>query len=111
MERQLPMRHFWRSSSDRDIILFSRRPRSITCALPARAGRRSAILSIGCLAFAALAAGAGTDALNFNNNWFGPIDFVAAGVGTRGLGVNGYATGIVNIPALPAGAVPITAYL
>lgn len=46
-------------------------------------------------------------------NWFVTGDYVAAGVGLRGTGVNGYATGSIRIePAqIPAGAEVVAAYL
>jgi hypothetical protein len=51
------------------------------------------------------------DALNFFNNWFVTGDYVTAGVGLRGQGVNGFASGSINVPALPAGAEPVAAWL
>jgi hypothetical protein len=36
--------------------------------------------------------------LNFFNNYFVTGDYVLGGVGLRGLGVQGYATGTINIP-------------
>jgi hypothetical protein len=53
----------------------------------------------------------GGDALNFFNNWFVTGDYVTAGVGLRGQGVNGFATGSINVPALPVGAEPVAAWL
>src|SRR5215831_20557982 len=53
----------------------------------------------------------GGDALSFFNNWFVTGDYVAAGVGLRGQGVNGFATGTINVPTLPAGAEPVAAWL
>jgi hypothetical protein len=37
------------------------------------------------------------DALNFFNNWFVTGDYVVGGVGLRATGVNGWATGTINI--------------
>jgi hypothetical protein len=47
--------------------------------------------------------------LNFGNNFFVTGDYVVAGVGLRGLGVNGYATrqfGMPDANTMPAGGVP-----
>ena len=51
------------------------------------------------------------DALRFKNNWFLTGDYVVGGVGLRGIGVNGLATGTVNIAGVPANADIIAAYL
>jgi hypothetical protein len=58
--------------------------------------------------------------LNFFNNYFVTGDYVVGGVGLRGLGVQGYATGNINIPdasyqpnasGVPAGADIVAAWL
>ena len=51
------------------------------------------------------------DALNFFNNWFVTGDYAVAGVGLRGTGVNGWATGKINMTGVPSGAQPIAAFL
>ena len=51
------------------------------------------------------------DALNFFNNWFVTGDYAVAGVGLRGTGVNGIATGTITMPGIPTGAEPIAAFL
>src|SRR5215510_6544178 len=46
--------------------------------------------------------------LNLTNNYFVTGDYVVGGVGLRGLGVNGLATGTINIPdanSVPAAGV------
>jgi hypothetical protein len=52
-----------------------------------------------------------SDSLNFFNNWFVTGDYAVAGVGLRGTGVNGWATGTIRMTGLPAGAEPIAAFL
>ena len=59
--------------------------------------------------------------LSFENNYFVTGDYVVGGVGLRGLGVNGFATGTINIgngmdtiypsPSVPAGADIVGAFL
>lgn len=64
-------------------------------------------------------ASAQTDPLGLANNYFVTGDYVVGGVGLRGLGVNGYATGTINIPdpvqpnatAVPEGADIVEAFL
>ena len=51
------------------------------------------------------------DALSFFNNWFVTGDYAVAGVGLRGAGVNGWATGTINMTGVPTGADPIAAFL
>jgi hypothetical protein len=51
------------------------------------------------------------DSLNFFNNWFVTGDYAVAGVGLRGTGVNGWATGTVHMTGLPSGAQAIAAFL
>lgn len=51
------------------------------------------------------------DGLSFFNNWFVTGDYAVAGVGLRGTGINGWATGAINMTAVPAGAEPIAAFL
>jgi hypothetical protein len=52
-----------------------------------------------------------SDALSFFNNWFVTGDYAVAGVGLRGTGVNGIATGTINLSGVPAAAEPIAAFL
>jgi hypothetical protein len=61
-----------------------------------------------------------TPPLNFLNNYFVTGDYVVGGVGLRGLGVNGYATGTITIPdtanqpnatSVPPGADIVAAFL
>lgn len=60
-----------------------------------------------------------TPPLNFFRNYFVTGDYVVGGVGLRGLGVNGIATGTINIPdskqhnatSVPAGAGIVAAFL
>jgi len=52
-----------------------------------------------------------SDALSFFNNWFVTGDYAVAGVGLRGTGVNGWATGTINMSGVPADAEPIAAFL
>ena len=50
-----------------------------------------------------------TPPLNFSNNYFVTGDYVVAGVGLRGLGVNGYATKQFTMPdanSVPSTSVP-----
>jgi hypothetical protein len=56
-------------------------------------------------------AAAGANSLNFKNNWFLTGDYVVGGVGLRGTGVGGTATGTINIAGVPANADIIAAYL
>jgi hypothetical protein len=71
------------------------------------------------LAFAQSGLAQTTPPLNFGNNYFVTGDYVVAGVGLRGLGVNGYATGTINLPdansvpsaGVPAGADVVAAFL
>jgi Legume lectin domain/Bacterial Ig-like domain (group 3)/YDG domain len=52
-----------------------------------------------------------SDALTFFNNWFVTGDYAVAGVGLRGTGVKGWATGTINMSGVPSGAQPIAAFL
>lgn len=52
-----------------------------------------------------------SDALSFFNNWFVTGDYAVAGVGLRGTGVNGWATGAINMTGVPSNAEPIAAFL
>src|SRR5262245_32956118 len=92
------------------------------CTRPSRAvGVVIVVLVIG---FAqAMFAQNGTPPLNFSNNYFVTGDYVVAGVGLRGLGVNGYATRQFSMPdansvgsgglgtGVPAGADIVAAFL
>jgi hypothetical protein len=49
--------------------------------------------------------------LNFYKNYFVTGDYTVAGVGLYGKGVNGIATGAINMSSVPAGADIIAAYL
>ncbi len=52
-----------------------------------------------------------SDALTFFNNWFVTGDYVVAGVGLRGTGIGGWATGTINMTGVPTGAEPVAAFL
>ena len=56
-------------------------------------------------------ASAQTDALSFYKNYFVTGDYAVAGVGLRGLGVNGLATGTIQISDVPADADVVAAFL
>lgn len=49
--------------------------------------------------------------LNYFQNYFVTGDYAVAGVGLRGTGVNGYATGTINMTAVPTGADIVAAFL
>ncbi|PWU01245.1 MAG: hypothetical protein C5B51_23290 [Terriglobia bacterium] len=51
------------------------------------------------------------DSLTFKNNWFLTGDYSVGGIGLRGLGVNGMATGNITLSGVPANADIIAAYL
>ena len=51
------------------------------------------------------------DALTFFNNWFVTGDYNVTGIGLRGKGVNGWATGTMLMSGVPNGAEPIAAFL
>ena len=71
---------------------------------------RASILLLGFLTlFAQL--GQSADALNYFKNYFVTGDYVVGGVGLRGTGVNGLATGSINISGVPAGADIVAAFL
>ena len=83
-------------------------------------GRRlmSAAAALGLLlvfGFAQLASAQNaTNQLKLSNNYFVTGDYVVGGVGLRGLGVNGVATGTIQIPdanSVPATGVPNGAYI
>src|ERR1700730_4398801 len=67
----------------------------------------------GCPSSGVTAAFANTagDALQFKNNWFLTGDYAVGGVGLRGAGSGGIATGTINIAGVPAHADIIAAYL
>ncbi len=74
---------------------------------PARATTTLGLLLI--LAFAQSGFAQQTTPLNFENNYFVTGDYVVAGVGLRGLGVNGFATQQFTMPdanSVPATGVP-----
>jgi hypothetical protein len=49
-----------------------------------------------------------SDALSFWKNYFVTGDYVVAGVGLRGTGVNGFATGTINLSGVPCtGGIPV----
>src|ERR1700733_14488242 len=74
---------------------------------PKSAGRLLFILMVPVLAQIAWA----SDALSFFNNWFITGDYAVAGVGLRGTGVKGWATGKIDMTGVPSGAQPIAAFL
>lgn len=76
-----------------------------------RVRRAAAALAL-CAAVAAPGAYAQSGLKPFKN-WFVTGDYVAAGVGLRGTGVNGYATGAIRVEPsqIPAGAEVVAAYL
>jgi hypothetical protein len=51
------------------------------------------------------------DALKFFKNYFGTIDYVVAGKGLEGLGINGLASGSINMTGAPANAEALAAFL
>src|SRR5262245_14865575 len=51
------------------------------------------------------------DALNYTKNYFVTGDYAVAGVGLRGKGVAGFATGTINMSGVPAGADIVAAFL
>jgi YVTN family beta-propeller protein len=51
------------------------------------------------------------DSLTFFNNWFVTGDYVVAGVGLRGTGVKGWATGNIKMTGVPSNGQPIAAFL
>ncbi len=57
------------------------------------------------------AAWSATDSLTFFNNWFATGDYAVGGVGLRGTGQGGWATGTINMTGVPSGAQPIAAFL
>ena len=56
-------------------------------------------------------AGQAADALSYTKNYFVTGDYVVAGVGLRGTGVNGLATGTIMVSGVPAGADIVAAFL
>ena len=70
----------------------------------------SRILPLSLLALSAPVAWCG-DSLNFFNNWFVTGDYAVAGVGLKGTGVSGFATGSISMTGVPSGAQPIAAFL
>jgi hypothetical protein len=66
-----------------------------------------ATIVLGLVVVVALGASAQTPPLNFGNNYFVTGDYVVAGVGLRGLGVNGFATKTFPMPD-PLKSVPVT---
>ena len=57
------------------------------------------------------AASAQSDSLSFFKNYFVTGDYAVAGVGLKGTGVNGFATGSITMNSVPANADVIAAYL
>src|SRR3954451_11832877 len=57
------------------------------------------------------AQGAPGDALSFFKNYFITGDYVVAGVGLRGAGVNGIATGTIKVANVPPNADVVAAFL
>lgn len=54
---------------------------------------------------------AAQNGMSFFNNYFITGDVVVAGVGFKGTGAGGFATRTITVPALPANATPIAAFL
>ena len=85
----------------------------LSCSSPSKIMKRTLLHRL--VVFAALALAAqsawAADALTFFNNWFVTGDYAVAGVGLRGTGVNGWATGTINMSGIPANAEPIAAFL
>jgi hypothetical protein len=73
------------------------------------------VLAVGCAVVAGqihgLAQAAPTDALKFFKNYFVTGDYAVGGVGLRGQGVNGTATGNITIGGVPPGADILAAFL
>ncbi len=79
---------------------------SLLACRPARATMALGLLLILGFAHSGLAQ---NPPLNFGNNYFVTGDYVVAGVGLRGLGVNGFATGQIKMPdatSVPSTGVP-----
>jgi len=55
--------------------------------------------------------GKAADALSYTKNYFVTGDYSVTGVGLRGTGVNGFATGTINVTDVPAGADIVAAFL
>ena len=55
--------------------------------------------------------GRAADALSYFKSYYVTGDYVIAGVGLRGTGVNGLATGTINVGGVPAGADLVAAFL
>jgi hypothetical protein len=72
--------------------------------------RTSASLGL-CLSILLASAASASDSLTFFNNWFVTGDYAVAGVGLKGTGVGGWATGKINMTGVPTGAQPIAAFL
>ena len=51
------------------------------------------------------------DALKFFKNYFVTVDYVVAGVGLEGMGVNGIASSSINMTGVPANAEALAAFL
>ena len=67
---------------------------------------------LACLSvFAQLGLAQGTNPLRYFKNYFVTGDYVVAGVGLRGTGVNGMATGTINVTGVPVGADIVAAFL
>jgi VCBS repeat-containing protein len=75
----------------------------------------AALLAVGCAVVAGQARGhaqsAPANALKFFKNYFVTGDYAVGGVGLRGQGVDGIATGNISIEGVPAGADIVAAYL
>src|ERR1700676_2700502 len=72
--------------------------------------RRAAMFTLGFLALF-VQSGRAADALNYTKNYFVTGDYVVGGVGLRGTGVGGFATGNITISGVPAGADIVAAFL
>src|SRR5262245_54167711 len=80
------------------------------CAPKLRGPKMSGLLAGVALALLAHTAQA-ADALSYTKNYFVTGDYAVAGVGLRGTGVGGFATGTINMSGVPAGADIVAAFL
>ncbi|MEO8658238.1 MAG: hypothetical protein ABI693_07195 [Bryobacteraceae bacterium] len=71
----------------------------------------STLLTAGLLSLLPQLAFAQTDSLHYFKNYFVTGDYAVAGVGLRGQGVNGFATGTIYLNGVPKGADVIAAFL
>jgi hypothetical protein len=70
---------------------------------------RTIVFFSACFLAAFEQAASASDALNYWKNYFVTGDYTAAGVGLRGSGVNGFATGTITVTGVPCtGGAPVT---